>query len=473
MIIKNGIVALPGESNPSQVDIYIRRGKIVGLIESALHDKGIGSLGSQRDELDEPIIDAAGMFVLPGAIDPHVHFDEPGFTDREDFLHGTSAAASGGVTTIIDMPCTSIPPITNLTNLQRKLDIVSKKAVVDYGFFGGVSSQSFRNGFPDNLGEMAELILGVKTYLISGMKEFGQLDLYQLQCVLDECIDYGLPVLIHAEDPSFIQSATEFAMKNGNGPNEYYQSRPELAEVLAVHSATAIAKELGADLHIVHISCAESCQYLNGRNITGETAPQFLEFTLEDFKNMGGTLKVTPPVKSSPNNSDLWTYLIQSKISFIASDHAPAPKEQKNTGSIWDDYAGIPGTGTMLPYIFSEGFLTGMLSMEELTNITSFNAAKRYGLDDRKGSIAVGKDADFVLIDPSAKWVVKGDRFLSKGKVTPFEGYEFNGRIEKTIVRGKIVYDRLNGITVDPGYGQFLTRQELDYDDIEEEVLDI
>ncbi|HHF52909.1 MAG TPA: allantoinase, partial [candidate division WOR-3 bacterium] len=181
--------------------------------------------------------------------------------------------------------------------------------------------------------------------------------------------------------------------------------------------------------------------------------------SVEDFIKIGSPLKVTPPVKGKGNREKLWNLLNNGKISFVASDHAPCPEAEKNTGSIWTDYSGIPGTETLLPYLFSEGYMRGRLSWRRFVEAISSEAAKYYGLYYRKGSIEVGKDADLVLIDPQKRWVVEGNKFLSKGKITPFEGMEFKGRIVKTIVRGRVVYDEKDGISVEPGYGIFLKRK--------------
>ncbi len=445
MIIKNGRVALPGEKVFKVVDIRIEREQIVEI--------GANLSGNKN------IIDAKGIIVLPGGIDPHVHFDEPGYTYREDFYHGSCAAASGGITTVIDMPCTSIPPVINKVNLQKKLDVIEKKSVIDFGLYGGVSAQSFEEGFPGYMEELAGSVLGLKTYFTSGMESFKQLNFYQFRRVLQEAKKLGLPVLLHAEDYNYVKTATESLITKGNQPIHYYKSRPEVAEISAVLTAVELAEEVNAELHIVHIGTAKAGEILKGSKITGETAPHYLQFDVRDFERIGSPLKVTPPVKSSENRDGLWRLLADGVINFVASDHAPCALEEKNTGSIWTDYSGIPGSGTLLPYMFSEGFMKGKITLKRLIEVTSENAAKRYGIFHKKGSIELGKDADFVFIDPDKNWVVEGKKFYSKGKVTPFEGMEFKGRVSKTILRGKIIYDSETGIMVDGGYGKFLKPQ--------------
>jgi len=440
LIIKNGRIAFSGENKFYTRDLRIEQGKIV-------------EIGSDLSGDSE--IDAAGLLIFPGAIDPHVHFDDPGYTAREDFYHGGCAAVSGGVTTIIDMPCTSVPPVTKLENLQHKLQVVRKKAVLDFGFFGGVSGQCFDGNFRNGMTELADYVLGFKTYFISGMESFARLDFEQFRQVLQT----NRPVLLHAEDYETVTAAELIAKAEGSGWRNYYNSRPEEAEIIAVKKAVAMATEIGADLHIVHIGTAAAAEFLAGRKrITGETEPHYLEFSFDDLERIGGALKTAPVVKSPGNAAKLWQMLTDGTISFAASDHAPAPANQKNTGSAWNDYSGIPGTGTLFPYMYSEGFIKREISLARFLEIISENAARRYGLFDRKGSIEVGKDGDLALIDPEANWTVRGRDFYSKGKLTPFEGMTFHGRVAKTIIRGEVVYDFQKGVIAKPGFGKFLKR---------------
>jgi allantoinase len=407
---------------------------------------------------DAHVLDVEGLWVLPGGVDPHVHFDDPGYTEREDFFAGSCAAASGGITTVIDMPCTSVPPVTSVENLRRKLAAIEKKAVVDFGLYGGVCAQSFAGDFRRDMLQLAECVLGFKTYFISGMDSFERLNHYQFRQVLDVGRQVGLPVLLHAEDYDYVTAATQVAVKAGGTPRQYYESRPEIAEILAVGSAVALADWVGGDLHIVHVGTARAGELLRGSKTTGETTPQYLAFDERDFERIQGPLKVTPPIKGPGNKDRLWALLADGTIDFVASDHAPSPEKDKHTGSVWTDYAGIPGVGTLLPYMVSEGFIEGRLSLSRLVEATSSAAARRYGLVG-KGEIAVGSDADLVVMDPAAEWVVEGRRFLSKGKVTPFEGMRLKGKVVKTILRGQIIYDGTTGIRAQPGYGRWVRRQ--------------
>lgn len=441
MIIKNGKVALPGHNKLKSLDIRLEKGRI-------------SEIGP--DLQDNEVIDARGLHIFPGAIDPHVHFNEPGFTEREDFYHGSSASVSGGVTTVIDMPCTSLPPVTSLDNLQHKLKIVQKKSVIDFGFFGGVSGQSYSNR-QKYMDELSDWVLGFKTYFISGMDSFQQLDHYQFLQVLKYSEKVERPILLHAEDFSYVNTAEIVESKKGSSWTNYYNSRPEVAELMAVENALAMAGKTDAELHIVHLGTSAAARLLTGHNnISGETAPHYLEFNTGDLKKIGGALKTAPVVKPEGNSEQLWNLLENNRINFIASDHAPAPADQKNTGSAWKDYAGIPGSGTLFPYLYSEGLRKREISLSSFLRIVAEGAARRYGIFDRKGSIETGKDGDLIFLDPDSHWTVKGRDFYSKGKVTPFENKRLEGRIEKTMIRGQVVYDRKEGIIQQPGYGQFI-----------------
>ncbi|MEA3501039.1 MAG: dihydroorotase [Candidatus Marinimicrobia bacterium] len=441
MIIKNAKVALSNENDFKLLDVKIHQGKI----------SQVGKNLSGENE-----IDATGMFLFPGAIDPHVHFDDPGYTQREDFYHGSCSAVSGGVTTVIDMPCTSIPPVTNLENLKRKLNVIKKKSVVDFGLFGGISAQSFSK-HKNNMSELAEFVMGFKTYFISGMPTFERLNYTQFADVLEFAKKLNQVVLLHAEDYDYIKKAEPVEKLKGSSWKNYYNSRPEEAEIIAVKNAVSIAEKADANLHIVHIGTAKAGELLRDKNrITGETEPHYLEFNFDDLERIGGALKTKPVVKKRGNSEKLWKMLENGMINFVASDHAPAPVESKSAESVWDIYCGIPGSGTLFPYLYSEGFVKRKIKLSRFLEIVSENSAKRYGFFDRKGSIEVGKDADLIMLDPNKKWIVKGDKFYSKGKITPFENKTFQGRIVKTIIRGEVVYDIEKGIVQEAGFGEFI-----------------
>lgn len=468
MIVRNGMLALPGHDDFVRADLRIEEGRFTEIAQHL--DQAAG----------EEVLDASGLLVFPGAIDPHVHFDEPGFTRREDFLHGTSEAAKGGVTTVIDMPCTSLPPVTTAAAFDGKLGIVEKSAVVDYALFGGVSGHTVEASLGDGGGEMAALaergVVGFKCYFISGMETFTRVNHDDFARIVREAARVERPVLLHAEDLDYVTAATARvkATRGAAAPEwmDYALSRDEPAESAAVASALALAAGHEASLHIVHVGTAAAARLVAATGATCETCAHYLAFSREDFDGGGGrpargaSLKTMPVVKARGEAEALWKLLAMGDIDFVASDHAPAQADEKETGDPWTAYGGIPGTGTMFPYLLSEGYFAGRLPLRRLLEASSAAAARRYGLWARKGSIGIGKDADFILVDPSATTTVKGEGLFSKGKITPFEGMVLKGRIAATWLRGHPVYDARSRdgtgqpsggrIVAAPGTGKFL-----------------
>ena len=469
MILENGLVALPGEPDFRRASLRVEGERITEIAETICAAEG------------EEIVDARGFEILPGAIDPHVHFDEPGFTHREDFLHGTAEAAKGGVTTVIDMPCTSLPPVTTVAALDNKLAAIGGKALVDYALFGGVSGHtveaSLGHAGAGGMAELAPRVVGFKCYFISGMDSFTSVAAKDFARIVAEGERLGRPILLHAEDLDYVTAATaRIKAARGDAPAEwsdYADSRPEAAEIAAVASALALSRGREGSLHIVHVGTAEAASLVAGAGASCETCAHYLAFGREDFDTLGAALKTAPVVKSRAERELLWSLLARGSIAFVASDHAPAPAFEKNTGDVWTAYGGIPGTGTMFPYLYSEGLRRGRLTLPRFLDAVSGSAARRYGLAARKGSIAVGKDADLVLVDPSAETIIRGARLLSKGRITPFDGMRLTGRALATYVRGRRVFDArvfdshifdsrgvgqdLPGIVAEPGYGRFLS----------------
>jgi len=451
MIIKDGLLALPGEGDFRRLDLRISGGRIVEIAQ------GLGA------RTGEEVVEARGLLVFPGAIDPHVHFDEPGFTHREDFLHGTSEAAKGGVTTVIDMPCTSLPPVTTRAALENKLAAIGGRAIVDYALYGGVSGHTAGQSVARDMEELAPKVVGFKCYFISGMETFTSVSHDDFARVVARAAGLGRPVLLHAEDRDYIEAAQRrLAAARGSATptwDDYVDSRPEAAELAACAAALALARGHEGALHIVHVGTSAAAELIAAAGASCETCTHYLAFSCEDFAEKGAALKTAPVVKHRGEREALMRLLAAGKISFVTSDHAPSPSEEKNTGNPLTAYGGIPGTGTLFPYLLSEGYFAGKLPLPRFLEAVSANAARRYGLSGRKGSIAVGMDADLALVNPAATTTIVGSELLSKGKITPFDGMALRGRVETTFVRGKAVYSAASKekILVDPGYGKFLT----------------
>jgi allantoinase len=457
MIIRDGLLALPGAADFRRASIRVQGERITEIAESLEARSG------------EETIDASGLLAFPGAIDPHVHFDEPGFTSREDFRHGSSEAARGGVTTVIDMPCTSLPPVIDLPALENKLSHISKGALVDFALYGGVSGHAVERslGSETERGAMEELaskVVGFKCYFISGMESFTRVTHEDFSRIVAEGQRLGRPILLHAEDLDYVAAATARAKALRGGAkaewSDYADSRPEAAELTAVASALALSRGREGSLHIVHVGTAAAAELAHAAGASCETCAHYLEFGREDFgpegRALGAALKTAPVVKGRAERAKLWRLLAEGRIDFLASDHAPSTREEKETGDVWTAYGGIPGVGTGFPYLYSEGFARGRLTLPRFLEATSGAASRRYGLMARKGALAPGRDADIVLVDPALSTKIEGESLLSKGRITPFDGMTLAGKVASTYVRGRLVYDGQK-IAIEPGYGRFLT----------------
>jgi allantoinase len=414
----------------------------------------------------EEVIDAAGLLVIPGGVDPHVHFDTPGYTDHEDFTCGSMSAAAGGITCAIDMPDTSVPPVTDRASLMAKLRIVDAMSVIDFAFWGGMSGNAFRsNSWRSHLRSLKqEGVVGIKCYLLSSMRTFEHLLPLELVEVMRRAAELGMLVGLHAEDRDLVQRRTASLQTAGRrDAKAYYESRSDPAEIDGARHGIEIAQETRCALHVVHVGSAAAAQAVlearrKGADITVETCPHYLAFSHEDFEERGAILKTAPVVKTKQDGQRLWEMLASGGVDFIASDHAPCAPQEKETGSIWTDYAGISGTELLVPYLLSEGWVAGRLTLARFIEAASTAAAKRFGLFPRKGAIAAGSDADLAFIDTKKRWKVRGAAFGSKGKFTPFEGREFTGKVVRTMCRGAVVYEEGKGILVPPGFGHFVRR---------------
>lgn len=416
------------------------------------------------------IYDGKFLLVIPGGIDSHVHFDTPGFEDRDDFEHGSTAAAFGGVTTVIDMPCTSLPPVTNKNNFEIKLNALKNRSLVDYAFYGGVCGNDFDNNLniEEQINDLSEKgAAAFKTYLISGMNTFTDLNEERILQTAKWINKTNKPMAVHAEDKKLIVEKRTIAKNAGqNNWQAYCSARDDKAEAKAIKFLIEIAEQTGCKIHIVHLSSKLGLDLIRdarskGIKITSETCPQYLFFTQKDFNNsqISAFLKTAPPVKNEIDRGALWKGLKDDTLSFVVTDHAGCdPIKEKSSKNFWEVYGGIPGVEHRVPFLFSEGFLKNRLTLSQTINLLSSNVADYFNLKD-KGYIKEEYDADFALINLWDKKLIKSEGMHSKGKYTPFEGITFNAVVEKTFLRGELIMNRLGETEQTIGYGKFITTE--------------
>lgn len=390
------------------------------------------------------------LLAIPGGIDPHVHFGTPGFEFREDFEHGSKASLCGGTTTIIDMPCTSLPPVTSLENLAIKNAAIRGKGKVNYFFWGGVRGNNFNEDeVKKNIYELTEAgVVGFKVYMTSGMESFSDLNDRQLETAARIITQTGKVMSVHAEDKSLVgYREKRFKTMNRNDWRAYCESRDIQAESSAVNKLISISEKTGCRIHVVHLSSKLALRSIKDAqkrliNITTETCPHYLHFTQEDFENelIRNYLKTAPPVKFSEDRKALWEGLADGSILFVTTDHAGCnPLHEKSSKNFWEVYGGIPGVEHRVQFLFSEGFIENKITLEQTIKLLSTNAAEYFGLTG-KGKLACEYDADITLIDLWDSKRIRSEEMNSLGKYTPFDRELFKTVIKKVFVGGNVVY---------------------------------
>ncbi|OLB42219.1 MAG: allantoinase [Candidatus Rokubacteria bacterium 13_2_20CM_2_64_8] len=446
--------------SPGAVDLVIRGGRLVS--STAIMSAGIAIEGgvivaiSRDDALPDSreTIDATGKYVLPGVIDPHVHFRSPGYEYKEDWASGTAAAACGGVTTVFEMP-NSDPPTSTVDALQIKQQIASRDAYVDYGVYGLLGQQ--------NLGDLPGLarhgVIGLKCFM--GNNPIGHIDDGAMLEGLEIAASLGLRVTVHAENATIIERKTGRLRASGRrDPLAHLESRPAVCAVDAVERAVAFAEAAGAQVHIAHEGCKDALPIIRaakhrGVAVTAETCPHYLLLTAEDMHRVGPVLRVNPPVRAAGHAEPLWSGLADGVIDMLATDHAPHAIPEKTADDIWDCVSGFGGLETAIPLLLTE-VNRGRITLEQYVTWSSLAPARVWGLYPRKGVLDVGSDADIVIVDLAQEATIRADRFQSKSKITPFEGFRTKGQPVCTIVRGRVVM-RDGALEGRPGWGRLVT----------------
>jgi allantoinase len=405
--------------------VIVRGGTVVtsrGVKQAdiAIEGEWIVAVGKSVDARGEEI-DATGLWILPGGIDSHVHFNEPGRTDWEDIGHGSAALAAGGYTAFIDMPLNSLPVTTTVEAFDQKLAAMERSARVDFGLWAGL--------VPGNLDELEALVkrgaLGFKAFMCpSGIEEFPACDEATLREGMERIAELDSILLVHAEDPNVLREP------KGPFARDFIESRPADAEVKAIATVIDMAQKTGCRLHIVHVSTARGADLIaeavtRDVDVSGETCPHYLLYTEDDLARLGGLGKCAPPLRTKADTERL------RRVHMVVSDHSPSTLDLKQGTDFRTVWAGISGCQTTRQLLLAEN-----PNLEEVAARTSTNIARRFGLIN-KGDIKPGFDADLWIVDLTAYKTLERDDLLYRNPFSVHEGQEIRGRTIRTLVRGK------------------------------------
>lgn len=414
-------------------DLILRNAKLVSensiiLADIGIKDGKIAQIGSVsgKAKIEK---DLKGLIVLPGLIDMHVHFRDPGFPQKEDFASGSRAAAVGGVTTVIDMPNTN-PPTLTCAALEQKREIANAKSCVNFGFYMGLAK--------DNLDEIARAknVVGVKVYMGSTT---GNLLIEDLN-IIEKLFAMNKFMIVHAEDESIIRANTA-KYADSTDPSVHSLIRAPEAAREAAKTILHLAKKCNGQVHITHVSTAGEIEQLRkfaSSKVSADTAPHYLFFTQADYAAKGTFVKMNPPIRTKEDQKALWEALRDGTIQVVATDHAPHTKEEKSK-PYKEAPSGVPGVETLLSLLL-DAVNHGELTLRDVVKLTSENPAKLLHLKG-KGSLAVGADADLTVIDMEKEQKVGAHGYFSKSNWSPFEGRNLKGWPVITIVGGQVVFE--------------------------------
>jgi len=382
--------------------------------------------------------------ILPGLVDSHVHINEPGRTDWEGFETGTRAAAAGGYTMLVDMPLNCLPATTTVAALEAKREAARGKCRVDWAAWGGVVADNQRDIEP----MAAAGVLGFKCFLINpGIDGFTMVTEAELRAALPHVARTGLPLLVHAELGGPVDTATaELDGANWRSYATYLKSRPDAAELSAIRLLLSLCREYRFRLHIVHLSTCEGISILRaareeGLPVSVETCPHYLHLAAETISDGATLCKCAPPVRSRENSDRLWQGLREGVIDLVATDHSPCPPPMKKLeeGNLRTAWGGIASLSMALPVMWTEASARGF-ALSDVARWMAEGPARLAGCQARKGRIAAGYEADFVVFEPEADFVVTKERLHQRHAVSPYLGEKLRGVVKATYVRGKAVF---------------------------------
>ena len=427
-------------------DIVIHGGNVVGPTGVSRQDIGIAGeqiiavapklIGTAAQE-----IDATNLHIFPGIIDSHVHFNEPGRSEWEGIATGSRALAAGGGTMFVDMPLNAHPPTIDAEAFDLKLAAAEMNSVTDFALWGGLVP-----GNVDSLEALAKRgVIGFKAFMSnSGIEDFASVDDHTLREGMTCAATLGLPVAVHAESDSLTQQLASASINAGKTSiRDYLNSRPIEAELDAIRRAIDLSAETGCALHIVHVSSAAGVALVTEAkrkniDVTCETCPHYLVLTDEDVEKIGALAKCAPPLRSKPEQDLLWDRVRAGDVDTIGSDHSPSPPGMKTDANFFKVWGGISGVQHTIPLLLTE-MPQRKIDLTQISQLLSANVARRFHLP-RKGRIAEHADADLALIDLSPSFEVETADLFYKHKQTPYTGRRLRGKVVRTFLRGKTIF---------------------------------
>jgi len=382
--------------------------------------------------------------LLPGLVDTHVHINEPGRTEWEGFATATRAAAAGGYTTLVDMPLNCLPETTTVAALEEKRQAALGQCAVDWISWGGAVADNQAHLLP-----LAQAgVPGYKCFLIyPGCDGFTMIDQQQLEAALPYIAESGLPLLVHAELAGPIERAAEgLRAADWSRYATYLASRPDEAEIEAIQLMIRLCRQYKFRLHIVHLSTARALEDLRsaraeGLPITVESCPHYLHFVAEEIADGATLLKCAPPIRGRKNREELWEALRKGTIDMVVTDHSPCPPAMKRleTGRFDLAWGGIASLSVASSVIWTECIKRGF-ALDDLARWMSHAPAALAGLEHQAGALQAGREANFVVFDPDAEWVVTADKLHYRHAVSPYLGERLRGVVMGTYLRGEAVY---------------------------------
>ena len=390
--------------------------------------------------------DYGDAVVSPGAIDAHVHINEPGRTEWEGFASATRSALAGGVTSLVEMPLNATPVVTDRAAWNAKIAATKGKLHCDCGFYGGL--------VPGNADQIEAMLdagaLGIKAFLVhSGLDEFPAAREADLRAAMPMLARHGAPLLVHAElegEAGVVPPVASAPATSSRSYSAYLASRPPAWEICAIAWMIDLCREFECRVHIVHLASAAALPLLRaaraeGLPLTVETAPHYLTFAAENIADGATQFKCAPPIRDKANREALWQGLREGTIDFVASDHSPCPPHLKHLecGDFGEAWGGISSLQWTPALVWTEASERGF-GVEDVARWTSANPAHFLGLHAKKGTIAVGLDADFAVWEPEASFVVGQSEIYHRHKVTPYAGVKMMGRVRATWLRGQKVF---------------------------------